>query len=170
MIVLQQSDFTGFYKIAKSTASNPILQSYIDEFEKKYILDILGIDLGNLFIASPPLTTIDPRMVAIRDPFDIQYGNSPYHSKGMKEVLLAFVYYEYISQTQVQHSLSGVVQTQNETANSTQPIDAHRFGETKFNSLLETVEAIQWYCRAYQNAIYPEYRGVDIAPKFSAIL
>ena len=51
-ILVKTTDFTGLYYIAQTTYTTPILQAYIDEFEKTYIRKLLGLTLGDLFIAT----------------------------------------------------------------------------------------------------------------------
>jgi len=41
-ILVKTTDFTGLYYIAQTTYTTPILQAYIDEFEKTYIGKLLG--------------------------------------------------------------------------------------------------------------------------------
>jgi|SRR3990172_7448918 len=168
MILLTTSDFSGYYGIATNQASLPLLQEYIDMFEASYIKRILGIELGELFIAD----NSPARFQFILDPFIKQDENCDtiYESKGMKDILAALVFYEYISSTQVKSAQAGVITNQAEVSNIGSPEDACRFGEVKWNGALGSIEAIQWWCGYEDEITYPEYSGVYFRPKYSALL
>lgn len=178
VILVSVSDFAGFQLIPKSTQSTPLIQTWIDRYEAKYICELLGVELGKLFIASTPTTTADPRFVAIRDAFQFQPDYKIEESKGMKDFLLSIIFYHYVKDNQDKLSLTGVTENQSEAQKDKSPLDAYRFGERKFNESLNTVDAIQWYCKFYANQLYPnditkqypEYKGQCIKPKFAAIL
>lgn len=51
MILVTIDSFKGYKDIAISNQTRPELQDYIDRYEKLYILKLLGVDLGNKFIA-----------------------------------------------------------------------------------------------------------------------
>jgi len=58
MIIVQKSDFTGTFELARSTKTDTVLQDFIDKNEKKYIQLIFGVELGNLLIADLVPSTI----------------------------------------------------------------------------------------------------------------
>jgi hypothetical protein len=171
MILLSTSDFTGYNYINTSTASLPKLQAYIDRYEKMYILQLLGVELGELFIADLSNASQDVRFVAIQDPFYEQTdAGHIYQSNGMIEFLCAAIAYHYIKDTQFSHTISGVGKKLLEAQKDQSGENAHRYGERRFNEELNTVDAIQWYCKTFDSATYPEYKGVEIKPIYSAIL
>jgi len=177
-IIVTVNDFTGFQLIPKSTQSRPNIQAWIDRYESDYIRQLLGVELGNLFIASTPLTTVVPRYVTIRDAFQYQPNFKIETSKGIKDFLLNAIFYHFVKDNQDQLSLTGVTSNISEAAEDKNSLNAYRFGERKFNESLDTVDAIQWYCKFYANQLYPddptkqypEYKGQCIKPKFAAVL
>lgn len=171
MIILQPTDFKKYYSIAQSPDTTPLLQDFIDRYEKNYIHKVLGVELGDLFIADLLVGVPETaRFISIFNAFSEQIGERIYESKGFKDMLTAFVLYEFISQTQLKHSQSGVVSTQAEVANIQSPENAFRFGEMKFNEALETKDAIQYVCGYSETETFPEFKGVYIRPKYSSLL
>ena len=63
MILLQPSDFKGKYLIPLSNQDTPILNGYIDDYEKTYLYQLLGVELSNLFIDNliPSNVTLSPQ-------------------------------------------------------------------------------------------------------------
>lgn len=177
MILLETTDFdSGEYVIAQTNDTTALIQTYIDRHEAAYIKRILGVELGLLFIEDiqgndADSDEITARMAAIRDAFMIQADSGCiYESKGMKDILMAIVFYFFVSETQVKHSQSGVITNAAEVSNIAQPENATRFAETKFNGALSSIEAIQWYCGTEETATYPEYDGTYIRPRYSNLL
>lgn len=171
MILLTTAMFTGFNYINTSNNSISRLQSYIDRYEKQYICQLLGVELGELFIADLANASQDVRFVTIQDAFYEQTAAGTIHiSKGMEEYLLAAVAYHYIKDTQYSHTISGVGKKLLEAQKDQTGENANRYGEKRFNEALDIVDAIQWYCKTFDTATYPEYKGIKIAPVYSAIL
>ena len=178
MILLRLSDFTGFELLATNTKAAVLIQQYIDRYEAQYIYKLLGIDLGKLFIADLANASQADRFALIEDAFAIEQEPKQYVSLGMKDFLACAVLYHYIKDTQAQHTQAGVADSLNEAMTVSSPIDASRYAERKFNEALDTVDAIQWYCKTYAyetypndpTKLYPEYNGQVINPVFSAFL
>ena len=178
MILLKTTDFSGFQLIALNNQTIPTLQAYIDKFEKTFLQKILGINLANLFIADLANATQDPRFAVIEDLFAFEQNQSQYFSQGLKMILASMVYYEFVSNTQSGHSSTGVYGSINESMTNKSDNDAYRYGEIRWNDALDSIEAIQWYCKTYANQLYPttpamtypEYNGQDIEPKCYFVL
>lgn len=183
MILVTLDDFSGYYSLAQSVNTKPVIQNYIDRLEAQFIKRILGVELGELFIADvqgldSDSSAIEDRFQVLIDPFSKQvkrgdfggWSNNIYESKGMKSILLGMIYSEYVSNEQVQHSQGGMINSQVETANAATPAEADRIGEVKWNDSLLSIIAIQWYCGCNQRATYPEYDGMYFRPKYSNLL
>jgi hypothetical protein len=178
MIILQTSDFDGFQSISQSISTTPLLQIYIDRYEKIYIKKILGVTLGQLFIEDIQgidldSSAIETRFQTILDPFIKQQDNDGdviYENKGMKDILASLIFHEFVSGTQVKHGQAGVLNNQAEVSTIGSPEDATRFGEVKWNEALESIEAIQWWCGTEDEANYPEYNGITFGHQYSPLL
>ena len=179
MIILQPSSFTGKYSLAKSTQADPIIQNYIDANEGNIIRRILGVTLGNLFIANIDATThlpVDARFLAIYNSFQEQpdeslcCGRKIWESLGMKEILKAGVYDAYVRGTQVKQAQVGTTINQSETGTTVSANSAQRIGESIYNESLDWIEAIQWYCKKFKPEDYSEFKGVCFEAEFSSLL
>jgi hypothetical protein len=170
MILIQLSDFTGQFTLARSIQNDPLLQSYIDKYEPIFIKQILGATLGQEYITDKSQPTQDPIFVVIEDAF-IQDDNSIIKkSDGLKAALLGLIFYKFVFETQTKHSQSGVTINQSQVANNNSPENAARFAEQRWNGALETIEAIQWYVTDFAPDDYPSYNGQTFTPEYSAFL
>ena len=183
-ILVQTTDFTGFYKINQTTQTTAVLQSFIDKNEKSIIRRLLGLELGDLFIADvAAFTPVTARYLALFNPIAIQisglstfvddyyqYGNGHiYESRGMKEIILGMLYDLYVTDQQHLQSQSGVVRSEVDAAKALGFDNAARQGETRHNSIIDDYEAVQYFART-EAATYPEYDGLRITVKYSAII
>jgi hypothetical protein len=191
-IFLTGSDFKGRYAIATSQSSEIILQSIIDEWERKTIMKLFGVELGKLLIAyheAHPSSDFDQRFEDLIAPFDLQTkqvlsSNDWCHcerdydihsSLGLVDFLTAVVYFYYISDDQIKNSQSGMVVANVETAGVLSPREAQRVGESKYNKALQTSDAIQWFCHWKKDdttgdKVYPEYQGLKFQPQYGSVL
>jgi hypothetical protein len=174
MILIQPSDFVGDFDVAKFPNRDTVLQAVIDKWERFYIMRILGVALGKLYIADLALPSQSPRFVVLTDAFDEQQVDDLcskiYHSDGFKKTLLGMVYYQYVIDFQLKQTQSGVVKTQTDTAGVMGVRATARVAEKKFNLALESVDAIQWMCYYKEAATYPEFLGERIAPLYNSVL
>ncbi len=172
MLILQLSDFENFHQLARSTATDAVLQAYIDKYEVQYIYRILGKHLGHNYISNIDPTTHLPTSQRFKDIYNEIYVQDDkcgrlWISPGMKSTLLSLVFYDYVFKTQAKHSQTGVVLNQIEVSTLASNSD---FAEAKWNEALDGIETIQWYCKDYQPALYPEFKGIRFAPKSSTFL
>lgn len=185
-IFVSGNSFTGKYTIPDSPGAAIILQSIIDEWERKTIVKLLGVELGKLLIAykeaqpnsDPPVVRYDD-LIALFDLQPEHFGffcyKEIYSSLGIEDFLTAVIYFHYVSETQIKNSQSGVTVVDVETAKVLSPREAQRFAESKWNKALETSDAIQWFCRWKKDettgdCIYPEYAGIKFQPQYSSVL
>lgn len=174
MSFLQPTDFIGIYNISVNDLTEFELQDYIDRFEVRYLTDLLGCDMYDDFIAdldtAPLITTasvpVDPKFTVIFDAFCIdEDANSgcQHVSEGFKEMLKAFIYFEYVRDNQVTMSITGA--TKNTYSNS----EAARIWETRimnnYNLGIRSYQEIQWYiCDNPVPYDYDNYNGISKQP------
>lgn len=183
MSLITTDNFTQYFEIPTSVAdqTEALLETYIERYENPYIYKLLGVTLGNLFIEDLENVSQDERFSVIQDPiymddpFDPNSGRQ-YHSRGMVNMLTAFVFYHFVTENQAFLTQSGVSINLNETQTVLTPYNATRFAERKFNEALEDYDTIQWYCYTYADTLededlqYPEYNGQVIKPRFAGVL
>jgi hypothetical protein len=184
-ILVKTTDFTGLYAIAQTNYTTPIVQAYIDEFEKTYIRKLLGLELGDLFIATVVNNApVGARYLALFNPLALQltglsigvqlngenYSSSRiFESRGMKEILKGIIYCLYVQGTQSHHSQSGVAKAMADVSVIMTGENAARMGEIRHNGIIADWEAVQYYIHV-NAATYPEYEGLQLQPKYSAII
>lgn len=161
MAILQTSDFaSGQYSIPQNQYSD--LQNYINEYEKFYLVRLLGVALYDLFIADltapTPQTPQTAPYQAIFNPFQFDEGNCIYISEGIKKMLIQFVYFHYIRENQVKKTISGNVIQVSEIAEN-KPfygniIDAYNKG-------VKNLMNIQWYIED-NSSVYTTFNGQAI--------
>lgn len=158
------TDFTGFYAISNGTANqDDKIDAYIDSSEPKFLRDLLGCDLYDLFITDLDVNNIPQtqRFIDIYDAFcvDDSIGSGVQRrSKGMVEMLKGFIYFNIVRDSDYFNTISGNVK--NEFSNSTS-VSTVQMGLTeRYNVALGTYWSIQ--CFICDNAsTYPEYNGLN---------
>lgn len=160
-ILLNVSDFADRYNVAKTTPDTQVIQSFIDLYEKSYIYQVLGVDLGDTviaYLANP--TPADPVLDKIINALAWQDRcGTLYESQGLKNILLGFVYWHYVTESHVQPSATGGVAIQKvETA--TQSFLSPEV-TNKYNDSARWAKAVQYYCLE-NSGDYPTFKGQKI--------
>ena len=120
MAILQTSDFVGNYKVSTSRFTE--LQWYIDNYEKYYLTRLLGADLYTAFIADLTGTTPQiPQTTRFIELFNsfisiTSYTSSLVISEGIKTMLIQFVYFHYVRNSNQYNSIAGQVVPSNENS------------------------------------------------------
>jgi hypothetical protein len=146
MSILQTSDFTSQYKVSKDCFTD--LQSYIDKYEKHYLLRLLGADLYGLFIAD--LTVPTPQVpqtaiyISLFDAFEIDDDNDCLRiSEGIKVMLTQFVYFQFLRDQPNKKKIGGVYRTEIETGTNL-GYDGYNLVEA-YNQGVKNYKEIQWF-------------------------
>lgn len=156
-IYISKTDFTGKYAVAKNIFDS--LDDYIDKYEETYLIQLLGWELYKLFkadlqyVAPPPATAI---YLALWDKFTEDDGGDIITSNGMKEMLLGFIFFEFMRDLPYKATAGGI--SVNEVEVSEQADISGNSLNSKYNEAVGTYQAIQWYI-ADNSEDYPEYNG-----------
>ncbi len=143
----------------------------------------MGVKLGKLFIADlvngVPQTQ---RFIDIFNAFAFQPDTYSFNltcwcayrifeSKGIKDILLHLIFYQYTYKTTIGATQSGATINKSEVSNTLNPYSGSRFAEQKYNEALSDIEAIQWYikCSDFANQ-YPEAQPVRFKAQYSSLL
>lgn len=173
MAFLTYADFSsGKYKIAQDNYSQATLTAYITKFEKRYLQDLMGIELYNLFVAD--LVSNVPqaaRFTAIYNEFaedddgltsglsgQVSVENKIVRSEGIEEMLKGFIFFEYNRDFPVKNTMTGNVQEDNENSKVLNSLKAGII--EKYNEAIATYKAIQWKLED-ESSTYPEYNGIE---------
>lgn len=157
--ILQTTDFTGKYAISQNNFNTSDLQAFIDKYESKYVYDLLGVELGTLLLSDIAVSTFLPPVTAIYATIfnDLSQDEPLVRSNGIKEMLLGFVYFEFVRTQTVQNTLTGNVLNQNEVATV---VDWASTGVyANYNEAITTYRGIQ--CYVLDNlTVYPTFKGL----------
>ena len=151
---------SGLTHISVSVHQEAELQIFIDEFEKDYLVDMLGCELYDLFIADLnngiPQT---PIYLSIYNEFCIDKGvcRNQWKSEGMVKMLEKFIFWEYTRDQKVRNTPSGNVANEVEASRETN-FPASRI-YTNYNKGIDSYCAIQWFiCDNLSD--YPTFNGL----------
>ena len=155
-ILIDTDDFVGKWVIPTDDYSEERLDDYINTFEKKFLVYLLGVELFDLFqadlVAQVPVT---PIYQSIFNEFYIDDGSCVFHSEGMKKMLLGMVYFHYVRDNDIKQTPSGTYKNTSELANS---FPSFNQVVQRWNQSSDSYQAIQWYI-CDNDATYPEYNG-----------
>lgn len=154
-LLIQKTDFTGIYALSQSISDT--IDASIAEYEEKYLIDLLGVQLFDLFKAS--VTSYIPSngvYKTIYDPIRSDYGNCIRVSQGMKNMLLGFVWFHYVVDNAFKHSGTGIVANTQEIA--VQANWDSGIVYKKYNAAVSDYQTIQWYIEKNLSD-YPKFNG-----------
>ena len=159
-LLIVKGDFTGKYKIAQDNYTGSMLDTYIDKFEELYLIDLLGVELFDLFKADVtnylPTT---PKYLALYNTIRLDDTSGSIHiSEGMKEMLLGFIYFEYMRDMKFKSTPSGVVVGSSEVSRETPSEENNLYA--RYNLSIKSYRTIQWYIENNEDGYdYDEYNG-----------
>ena len=144
MSIVVNTDFKGEYNISKNCYDQ--IDSYIEKYEKKYLLKLLGAELYDLFIAD--LTVTEPqvpqttRFLDIFNSFAKDESNCIIESEGMRKMLTQLIYFHYVRENQVINTSGGTVSNSVELG-----LNASFKGNIvqAFNEGVDNSHSIQWF-------------------------
>jgi hypothetical protein len=160
--ILDNDDFeNGPFTIPLNGEEEIDLPIIIEEVEREYLSCLFGKDLYILFKADVDANAgvpVIPRFVKVFNEFLEQPNSILYDSKGIKEMLKAFVYYEYIKSLPTRATTIGIKRTQGENSENVSAI-AHDI-TIKYNRAITTYCTIQWWMGDEDSENYEEYEGI----------
>lgn len=154
------SDFAGLESVPTDKYSNPVLQTYIDRFEVLYLQYLLGAELYKQFATDFAISGTAPteqRFKDIWEAFSEDDGCLLAISHGMKQMLIKFIYFEYLRDQNTHKNIGGI--TKNEQANSQLASFSSSNIITTYNQAIDTYTVIQWKIKK-DITVYPLYNGV----------
>lgn len=162
-LIITVSDFlssAGKLAIAQDNVAATKITSYILRYEEQYLIDLLGVELFNLFkadIASPPNPPASPIYAALYDPIRQDDGTCIRISRGMKDMVMGFLWWEYMRDAKFRQALTGMFVDKSENSREA-PFDEYNiYG--RYNESIESYQTIQWYIKKDTANAYPTYNG-----------
>jgi hypothetical protein len=157
--IIKSTDFVGKYAISQNSLGSNVLNAFIEKYEKQYLYDLLGKELAELFLSdiTTPFTPPDTQIyLDIFNPLTVDYYTEELNSNGIKEMLLGFIYFEFVRTQTVKNTLTGNVIGQNEVSLQAEWNSTNIY--LNYNEGVKTYRVIQIYVEQ-NSAIYPTYKG-----------
>jgi len=157
-LLIVKSDFVGKYALASSTKGNDNIDAYIAEYEEQILIDLLGVELFELFKADVNSGTKKPNTdiyLKLYDRLNFEYCNRLLTSFGIKNILLSIIYFYYVRDNKVKQTVNGDVNIQTEVS---QPSD-QTYLLLRYNEAIMSYSVIQRYCLENETDIYPTFKG-----------
>ena len=151
MNLINVSDFSakGKFELHTGMFDTPRIQSYIDKYEKKYLIQLLGVELYDEFQADLLVPVVgvptEPRFVKIFKSFGMDKAGCVIYSEGIIEMLKGFIYYEYVKDLTNQMTPIGNVVPTGENSKDGTTLYSMMF--TRYNEACKNYKTIQyWIC------------------------
>jgi len=178
--MVQVTDFLNFgkYELSSGVYDQNRLADYITRYERQYLIELFGANLYTEYLAQLDMlgASTEQRFIELELPFamDISLFNiigttgSNYGangrrviiSNGINEMLMGFIYFEYLKDSISVTTPVGVVQPFGE--NSKTPNTLHIQIYTRYNEAVRTYRAIQDRIVANPNDLdYSQSNGVS---------
>lgn len=154
-LLVQKSDFVGKYALALSI--NDKVDDYIELYEERYLRECLGIELFDAFKndVEDYLPQTEKYLTLYNKIFFVEFGEF-FASQGMKEMLLGFIYFEYVRDSSIAQSMVGGVATQAETAQMV----GYNYLYQRYNEAVYSYQTIQLYIQNHKDD-YGYFTGVS---------
>lgn len=157
-LFVQNTDFIGYKSIAQDKYTTERLNYYIDKFEKRYLVDLLGCDLYDLFIADLDIDNLptSPIYQTIFNEICIDDDCDIHRSAGIPEMLTCFIYWEFVKDQNFSNTVTGFVEASHELGEGA---NLYKTNVTEiYNDAVESYYTIQWYICENEND-YLEFNG-----------
>ena len=160
LLISASEDFSfGQYAINDADVTRQNLKEYVSQNERKFIYELLGVELGDLFISDlgadkKPQTQ---RFITIYNPLATDFGHKLSYSKGIKEIIKGLVFSEFVREQNYKNNINGSSRNLYEQGDV---ISANNAGiVNKYNEAIDSFCAVQYYIHE-NSSIYPEFKGV----------
>jgi hypothetical protein len=155
-LIINKTDFNGKYKLSQGKFND--IDSYIAKYEEAYLIDLLGYPLFELFEAAIGIEPIEEIYAKILEPFWEEVRCDILRSNGIKEMLLGFVWFEYVRDLPFKQTTIGVRVNESENSRESGATEYNIYGN--YNNSVDTFKAIQAYIKENKTT-YPTFKGID---------
>lgn len=157
--IINTTDFVGQWHIAQGSFSQ--LGNFITQFEKGYLYKLMGKTQADEFIDD--LTNYVPvtqKYLDIYNPINYELSDGCFLvNDGMKNMMLGFIWFEYMRYTKAQSTISGNVANANENSREVGFTELN-IGN-RYNDAIQSFKVIQEYCLE-DEITYPDFEGVKL--------
>jgi hypothetical protein len=153
-LLIVKEDFVGKFNLVKSI--NDTIESYISIYEENYLRELLGINLFNLYKAD--VVDYLPESIeflTITNPLFVEQDGYSIISQGLKNMLLGFIFFEYVRDVKIKQSMSGAVVNKVDSSSND---FTQEYLYQRYNESIDIYKNIQMYIELNKD-IYPSYNG-----------
>lgn len=165
MAIVLNSDFVGKYELSLTAYNTPLIDSYINKYEKQYLIKLLGKELYDLFIddlvSGVPQSAIYTKIY--NELCVSTFCEGVISSKGIKEMLIGFIYYHYTLDNEEIQTPTGTKRLKSENSDN---VTISSLNYSRFNDNVESFQTIQYYIQE-NSSDYPTFNGSEIRLKYS---
>lgn len=163
MAIITIDQLTGLFRVSQNRHNEGDLQIFLDTYEKQYLQDLLGCDLYVLFVDD--LDASDPQVPQTAPYLDIYNAfceDESSHcgiirSHGMVDMMLGFLYWEWLRYDSFKKTASGTVISDTENSNHARTAQYDLY--VKYNRSVGSYQAIQ-YKISLDSVTYPDFNGI----------
>ncbi len=157
-VLISSANFVGKYAIPQDSFSD--LDGFIDNYEVDLLVDLLGYDLYTAFeadLAGTPQVPASANYLTIYNKLTLDHNCVLLRSKGMVDMLLGFIFFEYMRQIKYKATTQGIVFNAPDSSVVTAYGSLYKY----YNDSVATHKAIQAYI-CYKEADYPvKFNGIQ---------
>jgi hypothetical protein len=161
-LIVNSADFTGKHRVSTNMFSE--LDAYINRYETRYLIDLLGKPLFDLFVADLVMQVPQSaEYLAIYNQLDYdnligcECASRLNYSYGLKDMLLGFIYFDYMRDTKYKPTSTGVVANQYEVSREVSASGDNLY--SRYNESVSSYRTIRNYI-INNSATYPTFKGV----------
>ena len=143
---------SGMYDVAR-------IQDYINKYEPRYLMELMGVDLYNEFQADIIIgggLPFEQRFIDIFEPLYRDLNFAIIMSEGFIEMLKGFIYYEYTKDQIVQMTQNGNVRPVGQNSEVAGSLYTQIY--TRYNDAIRSYKSIQWFV-VYHSGDYAGFNG-----------
>lgn len=142
---LELDDFINKFELSKGMFVTNKLTSYIERYEKHYLVNLLGSDLYTQFMSDLDVNDMpqSPNFWNIYNPFNEDWNFRILESKGLIDMLTGFIYFEFSKDLVNQQTPFGNVDPKSE--NSVVASTIYNMMYNRYNESVKTYTNIQMY-------------------------
>lgn len=148
-LIINRECFTGFHLLQSNCYGYSKLQAYMDRYEEHYLKLLLGSELYPLFI-NDLLNGVpqDTEYLELFNPFcetvsNCHCNNEEIISKGIKDMITGFVYYNFVHGNQMKQTPVGTTVKKTHNSINVDFLNNERDAEDRWNEAVGTFKAIR---------------------------
>lgn len=160
-MIVSLGDFTGKYELHTGIYDASKLQAYIDKYEPQYLRELFGVTLYNSFISDLDNQNVpkSPNFLFFYNAFAVDVNvYRMLISDGIREMLLGFIYFEYLKDSMNMMTPFGNTIARSELSKQTTTLNTLMYN--RYNTAIKTFTAIRDYIFLNWNSM-PMGQAID---------